>query len=64
MAGERVPRREQDHADDDARRLTKRLRRYAEYLFTFLDYPYVPHDNNFGKRQIRLAVILRKNSQL
>ncbi len=50
-------------ADADARRLTKRLRRYGEYLFTFLDYVYVPHDNNFGERQIRPAVILRKNSQ-
>jgi transposase len=49
--------------DHDARRLTKRLRRHAEYLFTFLDYAYVPHDNNFGERQIRPAVILRKNSQ-
>ena len=53
----------QEHADADARRLTKRLRRYAEYIFTFLDYPYVRHDNNFGERQIRPAVILRKNSQ-
>jgi len=49
--------------DADARRLTKRLERYQEYLFTFLDYPYVPHDNNFGERQIRPAVIPRKNSQ-
>ena len=49
--------------DDDTRRLTKRLRKYAEFLFTFLDYPDVPHDNNFGERQIRPAVILRKNSQ-
>jgi hypothetical protein len=53
----------EEHADDDTRRLTKRLRRYGEYLFTFLDYPYVPADNNFGERQIRPAVILRKNSQ-
>ena len=53
----------EEHADADARRLTKRLRRYGEYLFTFLDYPYVPADNNFGERQIRPAVILRKNSQ-
>jgi len=52
-----------EHADADARRLTKRLRRYGEYIFTFLDYVYVPHDNNFGERQIRPAVILRKNSQ-
>jgi len=51
-----------EHADDDARRLTKRLRRYAEYIFTFLDWPDVRHDNNFGRWQIRPAVILRKNS--
>ena len=56
MAGE-------EHEDADARRLTKRLRRYGEYLFTFLDYPYVTANNNFGERQIRPAVILRKNSQ-
>jgi transposase len=53
----------QEHADVDARRLTKRLRRYGEYIFTFLDYADVPADNNFGERQIRPAVILRKNSQ-
>ncbi len=53
----------EEHADADTRRLTKRLCRYGEYLFTFLDYPYVPVDNNFGERQIRPAVILRKNSQ-
>jgi len=53
----------EDHEDADARRLTKRLERYQEHLFTFLDYPYVPHDNNFAERQIRPAVILRKNSQ-
>jgi transposase len=53
----------EEHTDADARRLTKRLRRYGEYLFTFLDYGYVPHDNNFAERQIRPAVILRKNSQ-
>ena len=40
-----------------------RLRRYGEYLFTFPDYLYVAPDNNFGERQIRPAVILRKNSQ-
>ena len=53
----------EEHVDADARRLTKRLRRYGEYIFTFLDYVYVPHDNNFGERQLRPAVILRKNSQ-
>ncbi len=53
----------EEHTDADAKRLTKRLRRYGEYLFTFLDYLYVTADNNFAERQIRPAVILRKNSQ-
>jgi hypothetical protein len=49
--------------DGDTRRLTKRLRKHAEYIFTFLDYTDVPFENNFAERQIRPAVILRKNSQ-
>jgi hypothetical protein len=52
----------EEHEDSDTRRLTKRLRRYAEYIFTFLDYSDVTADNNFGERQIRPAVILRTNS--
>lgn len=52
-----------DYADADARRLAKRLAKYGEYLFTFLDYADVPFENNFAERQIRPAVILRKNSQ-
>ncbi len=52
-----------EHVDGDARRLTKRLRKYGEFLFTFLDYADVPFENNFAERQIRPAVILRKNSQ-
>jgi len=43
--------------------LTKRLRKYAECIFTFLDYADVPFENNFMERQIRPAVIIRKNSQ-
>ena len=53
----------QEHVDGDARRLTKRLGKYVEYLFTFLEYDHVPFENNFAERQIRPAVILRKNSQ-
>jgi len=53
----------QEYVDGDARRLTKRLRKHAEYVFTFLDYTDVPFENNFAERQIRPAVILRKNSQ-
>lgn len=45
-----------------ARRLVKRLRRHSAELFTFLDHPEVPFDNNYGERQIRPAVIVRKNS--
>lgn len=43
-------------------RLVKRLRRHASELFTFLDHPAVPFDNTHGERQIRPAVIARKNS--
>jgi len=53
----------EEHVDADTRRLTKRLGKYAEYLFTFLDYADVAFENNFAERQIRPAVILRKNSQ-
>ncbi len=34
---------------------------YAELIFTFLDYGDVAFENNFAERQIRPAVILRKN---
>ncbi len=53
----------EEHSDGNARRLTHRLRKYGEFLFTFLDYADVPFENNFAERQIRPAVILRKNSQ-
>ena len=53
----------EEHLDADTRRLTKRLGKYAEYLFTFLDYADVSFENNFAERQIRPAVILRENSQ-
>jgi len=49
--------------DRDAVRLCKRLRRTADHIFTFLDHPQIPFENNFAERQIRPAVILRKNSQ-
>ena len=49
--------------DPDAKRLAKRLSKYHEGLFTFLDRLDIPFENNFAERQIRPAVILRKNSQ-
>jgi transposase len=48
--------------DAHAKRLVKRLRRHQHDLFTFLDQPDVPFDNNHAERCIRPAVILRKNS--
>lgn len=48
--------------DTQAKRLIKRLRRHQSHLFTFLDQPDVPFDNNHAERAIRPAVIIRKNS--
>ena len=48
--------------DPDAHRLVKRLRKYHGELFLFLDDPTVPADNNHAEREIRPAVIIRKNS--
>jgi transposase len=48
--------------DRHAKRLVKRLRRHQNDLFTFLDQPEVPFDNNAAERAIRPAVIIRKNS--
>lgn len=49
-------------SDGQAKRLLKRFRRHRNDLFTFLDQPGVPFDNNHAERAIRPAVILRKNS--
>ncbi len=47
----------------DSLRLSKRLRRHWDHLFTFLDKPEVPFENNLAERAIRPAVILRKAGQ-
>ena len=52
-----------EYIDADTKRLAKRLSRHRDWLFTFLEYPAVPWENNFAERQVRPAVILRKNSQ-
>lgn len=54
---------EQETGDTDVNRLLKRLRRHQNDLFTFLHRMDIAYDNNFAERQIRPAVILRKNSQ-
>ncbi len=45
----------------NVKRLVKRLRSHDDHLFTFLDYAGVPSDNNHAEREIRPAVIMRKN---
>lgn len=52
----------EEFRDADAGRLIKRLRQYSRELFTFLDEPDVPFDNNHAEREIRPAVLMRKNS--
>ncbi len=47
--------------DKQAKRLIKRFRRRQDELFTFLEQPDIPFDNNQAERSIRPAVILRKN---
>ena len=49
------------YGDPDAVRLGERVSRHRDHLFTFLDKPHVPFDNNHAERQVRPAVILRKN---
>jgi len=53
----------EEPVDGDVRRLTLRLRKHLDHIFTFLDHTDVPFENNFAERQIRPAVILRKNGQ-
>ena len=68
---------EANYADADADRLAKRLLKHCDSsqspfrdLFTFLDRPEVPYDNNLAERMIRPPVIpggaqsgIRKNSR-
>jgi transposase len=51
-----------EHEHPDCRRLTKRLIRHRDSLLEFLYNPDVPPDNNRAEREIRPAVIARKNS--
>lgn len=53
---------EHDWTDSNAQRLVKRLVRHEEHLFTFVNNEGVPFDNNHAEREIRSAVVMRKNS--
>jgi transposase len=47
-------------SDPDVVRISNRLDKYADGIFTFLDYDDVPHTNNHAERELRPAVIMRK----
>ena len=49
--------------NSNVKRIVKRLRSYQKDLLTFLDHEDVPSDNNGAEREIRPAVIMRKNTQ-
>ena len=51
-----------DWCNKHATRLTKRLKRHQDDLFTFHDHLLVPFDNNHAEWSIRPAVFIRKNS--
>ena len=48
--------------DPDIKRLIKRIKRYENYLFTYLKHPGIPPDNNHAERELRPFVIMRKTS--
>jgi len=50
------------YRDKDCNRLAKRLAKHSEELLVFLLHPDVPADNNHAERQMRFAVVMRKNS--
>ena len=51
-----------ESSNANVQRIVKRLRKYRDAFFAFLDYDDVPPDNNHAEREIRPAVIMRKNS--
>jgi len=48
-------------ANSEVKRLVKRLNKYRSSLLTFLYHDSVPFDNNHAERNIRPAVLMRKN---
>jgi transposase len=50
------------YRNNDCDRLAKRLAKHREELLVFLLHPDVPADNNHAERQMRFAVVMRKNS--
>jgi transposase len=54
---------EATYADNDAKRIQKRLKRHRHELFTFLEFDNVSPYNNHAEQQMRKPVITRKISQ-
>ena len=48
------------YIDADTARIAARLERHRDELFTFLEFDGVSADNNYGEREIRPAVQMRK----
>ena len=53
---------EKEWKDLNCKRLARRVIRHEEHLFTFVNKDGVPFDNNHCEREIRSAVVMRKNS--
>lgn len=51
-----------NYQDKDAKRLAKRLKRHQDEILTFLHHPEISADNNFVERELRPAIVSRKNS--
>ena len=50
-----------DSNNADCRRIYKRLHKYADELFTFLEHPHVPAENNAAERDIRSIAAARSD---
>ena len=47
------------YANEECERIRKRLEKYKNELFTFLDYLHISPDNNHAERQIRPSVLMK-----
>jgi hypothetical protein len=52
----------QGNLSPEIKRLIERMRRFEKYLFTYLQHPGIPPDNNAAERELRPFVIMRKTS--
>lgn len=54
--------RDEGPANADVERIIKRMEKFAPCLFTYLDHPEIPPDNNPAERALRHFVVQRKVS--